>query len=262
MKLYTITRTLLRKRLQLKGISEKEITLIVVAIFSYLHSFSINTGGSFLNPLPLKLANNDFMFLKLLYEDDDFLSLFVDAYRDSQNPSIVSSSSLTSSDRMIKDLISQPDTVAGIYDYTINFDEFVMKNQLGSEETFKIVDLLAKEYSLDSSSSKNQVYKEEPIIKRTDDKLSYTDSVMASTPRLDRLSISDEDYNKIGVDVQDVEITMINKGPISAVNAGVKSSPVKQSSKTIDQPASIRNGSIKENPNYPVLNFLLSRTQQ
>lgn len=260
MKLYTITRSLLKKRLQSKGLSEKEISLIIVAIFSYLHTYNYGLGTPFIPQNPTKLKDNDFMFLKLLYEDDTFLSLFITSYRDSQNPAIVASTVLTNNSRIIKDLINEDNSTKGIYDYTLNFDEYAMRNEIGLEEEFKIVDNQSLQEDSSPVSGYSPRYKEDEILSRTDNKRSYTDSVMARTPRIDRESIPNSDYNKIGPKEEEVEITLINKPNVSVVpviNGELSPNPRNSEKKSNSTTA---RDSIIGASKYPVLNFLLSRS--
>lgn len=269
---YIITRDQLIKRFSDGGATSQESDRIISAIFSYLELIA-NRNVGFVNVnQPIELVFYDFRFLYSLYTNDEFAKRFFSVYRDVVNHLITFSSLADENDHIIRESTGLNNGENGLYLYILNFDKNVMSAKISSATSFNIVnpgeDVFSKSLSTGSSIDSFK----SPVIPRSDDRRSYTDSVMSITPSLpteiDTTNLPDDYKNIKGTDSLSVPFLNGNPGSVAADRVRTsKSGVVKKDSinstrsDVLDSSSSIN---VDGKSKFPVLDFILktSRVRQ
>lgn len=262
---YVITRDQLKKRFASGGASEKESGLIISAIFSYLEMVSSSiTSQPFVDKV-ISLVFYDFRFLYSLYTDDSFARKFFSIYRDVQSKLITFSDQANLNDHIIRDSTGLGDGTNGLYLYILNFDKHMTTAVNSLRNEYTIENPGESIFSLSNGRATKPLFLKSPVVPRTDDRRSYTDSVMNASPAVPLLtdtSVLPDDYKYSSDTISDDSVPFLNGQPGTKSMSKIRTSgsnPVKSdSSKQSDSQSRLERTDLKE---YPVLNFILSSSR-
>jgi hypothetical protein len=269
---YKISRQLLAERFKKGGATIAESDQITSAIFSYLELAATTIDPLNMGQLPVDLIFYDFRFLYSLYTDDNFARRFFSVFRDTTSKLIEFSQEAVESDHIIRESTGLNNGDNGLYLYILNFSSKLGSAKLSIREVFLINNPGESVFSqsLQGSGSRIDIFKS-AVVPRTDDRLSYTDSVMNATPTLNESIVPDvvlPDHYK------NVSAASYNEIPFMNGQPGTKaSSAIQTSSSGVVKPQQLKEVKINNNYHsnsvinqtdtikYPVLDFLLKRSR-
>lgn len=266
---YIITRDLLKKRFSDGGATTVESDRIISAIFSYLELVA-GGSGSALTGLPIELVFYDFRFLYSLYTNDQFARQFFSVYRDVANHAITFSSSADENDHIIRESTGLNNGENGLYLYILNFNKNIMTAKLSLADSFTINNPGEDVFSKKLDSTDRMSNFQSPIVPRTDDRRSYTDSVMNVTPQIgivvDPATLPD-DYKTISpANANSVPFMNGSPGSVSADRIRTSASSVVRHPNNSNSKGLRSNSSssvnIDSTSKYPVLEFILKSTRR
>lgn len=272
MSTYKISRHLLLARFKEGDASPAEADQIISAIFSYLELAATASNPLSIDQLPVDLVFYDFRFLYSLYTDNDFARRFFSVFRDTSSKLIEFSKEATENDHIIRESTGLNNGDNGLYLYILNFSSKLGSARLSLRDSFLINNPGESVFtqSLNTKGSSIDIFKS-TVKPRTDDRQSYTDSVMNATPPLKDSIVPDSplpDFYKKGSS-NNSDVPFMNGQPGTRAASAVQTSSagvVKplQLKEVIIQNDYHPNSTLtnKDTVKYPVLNFLLKRTRQ
>lgn len=268
---YKLSRQLLADRFKQGGANDNESTQIISAIFSYLELASTASDPLGIGQLPVDLVFYDFRFLYSLYTDDSFARRFFSVYRDTNSKLIEFSQEAVENDHIIRESTGLNNGENGLYLYILNFSSKLGSAKLSLRESFFINNPGESVFSQSLGQGGRSIDMFKSTVKpRTDDKLSYTDSVMNVTPSLKDSIVPESplpDFYK-GKEGASEEVPFMNGQPGSRTAASVNTS-----SSNVVRPQQLKEVKVQNNyhsnsvitrgdtSKYPVLDFILSRSR-
>lgn len=268
---YKLSRQLLADRFKQGGANDNESTQIINAIFSYLELASTASDPLGIEQLPVDLVFYDFRFLYSLYTDDSFARRFFSVYRDTNSKLIEFSQEAVENDHIIRESTGLNNGENGLYLYILNFSSKLGSAKLSLRESFFINNPGESVFSQSLGQGGRSIDMFKSAVKpRTDDKLSYTDSVMNVTPSLKDSIVPESplpDFYKGKKGVSE-EVPFMNGQPGSRTAASVSTS-----SSNVVRPQQLKEVIVQNNyhsnsvitrgdtSKYPVLDFILSRSR-